>query len=513
MTSTASLLAVSRQRPRWKVSGGLVVAFALAVSACSSGGSASRATSTSSRQPSASSATSAPVTTPLDWHSCTEGECATLRVPLDAARPAGRTIGLALARASRADPERRIGSLLVNPGGPGGSGVDIVEYVAAQLPSAVTDRFDIVSWDTRGSGRSAPVHCGNDLDARFGVDSSPDDAAELSALEAAAKHVVDQCVADSGTLLRHIASVDTVRDMDAIRAALGDAQLDYLGLSYGTFLGALYAQTYPTHVRALVLDGALDPARSVQDVAIQQAQGFDASLARFFDWCHQRSSCAFHGGGNPKAAFDALVRKIDGASVAVGSRRLGPTQLDLASSALLYEGTAGFRQLASGLHALEGGDGGPLLAISDSYVGRSGGTYDAEWPAFVAIGCADGPNLDLPAMEALQREAAVAAPVYGAGNVGLGYECAYWPYPPTRTAPGPVRAPTTDPILVIGTKGDPATPFAWAGSLAAELGNARLVAVEDATHTATLNGNSCVDGIVTRYLVDLALPAPGTDCR
>ena len=168
--------------------------------------------------------------------------------------------------------------------------------------------------------------------------------------------------------------------------------------------------------------------------------------------------------------------------------------------------------LASGLHAYERGDPSRLRSLYDTYVGKTGDRYDAEWGAFIAISCADGPNLSVAAMEDLQRRAASAAPDFGSSNIGLGYECAYWPYPPARTAVGPVHATTKVPVLVVGTRGDPATPFAWAQSLTTELGSARLVAVDDSTHTASLNGNGCLDGILERYLVDLDPPVSGTAC-
>ncbi len=448
---------------------------------------------------------------PLEWEPCSEGECATLRVPLDYSKPAGRTIGLRVARSERASRDR-LGALLANPGGPGASGLDILGYLAAQLPSEITDRFDLVAWDPRGAGASAPVDCGPDLDARFAVDSSPDDPAELAALEAAAKHFVDECVRRSGDRLRHISTADTVRDLDVLRAALGEEQLTYVGYSYGTLIGARYAEAFPTRVRALVLDGAIDPTRPVEDVAIQQAQGFDASLGRFFEWCAARRSCEFHGGRDARDDYHRLVARIDANPMAAGSRTFGPTQLDVAVAALLYSGTEGFTQLAGGLYELEHGDAGALLAIFDFYVGRQGGAYDAEWPAFIAISCADGPNLTLAQTEALQRRADLAAPEFGAGNIGLGFECASWPYAPRWSAPTPVYAPTATPIMVVGTRGDPATPFAWAEALAAQLGNARLVAVDDSTHTATLNGNACLDRILARYLVDLVPPVAGAAC-
>jgi pimeloyl-ACP methyl ester carboxylesterase len=434
-------------------------------------------------------------------------------VPLDYADPAGPRIDLAVARASTADPDHRIGSLLLNPGGPGAPGLDLVQYAAGQLPESITDRFDIVSWDPRGVGRSTAVDCGSDLDARFAVDSAPDDPAELAALEQAAANLVTACVQRSGDLLRHVSTDDTVQDLDVLRQVLGDAGLNYVGFSYGTYIGAKYAERFPDRSRALVLDGAIDPALPVDDVAVEQAVAFDASLGRFFDWCRQRSSCAFHGGGDVRAAYDALAARIDADPVGEGSSLVGPTQLDLAVASVLYSGAEQFPRVASALRALERGDAGRIRSLYNLYVGKSGGEYDGTWASFVAIGCADGPNLSLAEMEALQRRAAVEAPEFGAANIGLGYECATWPYPPARTGPETIRAETPHPILVVGTRGDPATPFAWAESLTAQLGNARLLAVEDTTHTSSLNGIPCVDDVLTAYLVDLRAPVSGTACR
>jgi pimeloyl-ACP methyl ester carboxylesterase len=493
-----------------------VLGVALLVAACSSSGSAARAprrTPTTTTRAKAAPAAGGYVAPPLSWHGCDAGECATLTVPLDYTRPAGRKLQIAVARSSTADGAGRIGSLLTNPGGPGASGIDLAPYVSSQLPKAITRRFDVVSWDPRGAGRSDPVDCGSDLDARFATDTSPDTPAELAALEQSAEHLVNECVQRSGAaLLQHISTEDTVQDLDVLRAALGDDRLTFLGFSYGTYIGALYAQRFPQHTRALVLDGALDPALSVEDTAIQQAEGFDASLARFVAWCHARSSCTFHGGGDVRGAYDALEHKADASASGTGSDSFGPTQFDISVAAVLYGGQDEFPLLASALRQYERGDPGRLRSLYDSYVGKTGDHYDAEWPAFIAISCADGPNLNVTAMEALQQRAAAAAPDFGASNIGLGYECAYWPYLSARAAVGPVRAATAVPILVVGTRGDPATPFAWAQSLTAELGTARLVAVDDSTHTASLNGNRCLDGVLERYLVDLVAPSPGTSC-
>ena len=254
----------------------------LALAACSGGSSRATRATTSSTGAATNQGVAAPK---LDWKRCADGECATLAVPFDAAQPSGKQIKLALARVPAKKPDERIGSLLINPGGPGAPGTDFANPVAAQLPASITDHFDIVGWDPRGTGSSSPVDCGKKLDYLFNADTAPDDAAERAELEHASERFASECQARSGALLSHIASADTVQDMDRIRAALGDKKLTYAGFSYGTYLGALYAARYPENVRALLLDGAIDPAVPVDEVAIQQAKGFEASLDAFLEDC------------------------------------------------------------------------------------------------------------------------------------------------------------------------------------------------------------------------------------
>src|SRR4051794_22038790 len=358
--------------------GALLVVVLVALSACS-GGNDDDAASTTTR-PAASSATGA--TKPaLDWHDCDEGQCATLSVPLDDAAPQAEQIDLALARVPAKDPNRRIGSLLVNPGGPGAPGIDFVKEVADNLPGEIADRFDVVGWDPRGAGTSSPVDCGDRLDFLFDVDTAPDDAAERQALDDASKQFADACEQGSGNLLSHIASIDTVHDMERIRTALGDDKLTYLGFSYGTYLGALYAQEYPDQVRALVLDGAVDPAIPASEVSLQQAKAFEASLAAFLQDCARRDECAFHGGDDPAGALAKLRERIDREGITNDDgRRLGPSELDIALAAPLYLGASGYHTLAGALSAADDGNPDPLFDLFDSYVQRdSAGRYSPEW--------------------------------------------------------------------------------------------------------------------------------------
>lgn len=484
----------------------LLVAGVLLPAACSGGGGDSTA-------PHSSSTTRTGTGPALRWHDCGAKQCATLPVPLDPAQPAGPKIRLALARIPAPDPGARLGSIVINPGGPGAAGTDFVEAAEQLLPASITDRFDIVGWDPRGTGRSSPVRCGGRLDYLFAPDASPDDPAEEARLEAAAQRFARDCQRTSPQLLGRISSLDTARDLDRIRAALGEQKLNFLGLSYGSYLGTLYAQQFPNRIRAMVLDGAIDPAVPLKDVAVEQAQGFESAFRSFLDWCAHDKSCAFRHGGRPREAYDALRAKVERRPIRDRGRSLGPTQFDIGVTAPLYAGADAYSMIAEALHRAERGDPVPLLESFDEYVGRkAGGNYDPEWSAFLAISCLDGPDLDAAAMRALQARAAAAAPDFGAATIALSAACSFWPVPPVTTAPAPIHAPGAPPIVVVGTTGDPATPLVWAQGLARELGSARLVTVGGTTHTSSLDRNPCLDPVLVAYFVRLRPPARNLRC-
>jgi pimeloyl-ACP methyl ester carboxylesterase len=274
----------------------------------------------------------------LKWRSCSGGECAELPVPLDYAQPEGEQIEVALFRVRALDRSRRIGSLLMNPGGPGASGVEFVRQAALALPLRVRQRFDLVGFDPRGTGDTIPVNCRANLDRHFALDLSPDDAEERAVLARRMNRLALDCERHNREILPHISTVDTVRDMDRVRAALGDDKLTFVGFSYGTYMGALYADLFPERVRALVLDGAVDPELDKLDTNLQQAAGFEASLGAFLEWCSARRRCAFHNDGDSAAAYDRLSADIDARPLAVGERRLGPGEFDLGVVSALYSG-------------------------------------------------------------------------------------------------------------------------------------------------------------------------------
>jgi pimeloyl-ACP methyl ester carboxylesterase len=466
--------------------------------------------------PAAGAAVRPAATGGLRWRACGSAQCATLTVPLDEFHPDDRTVGLALVRIPARDPSHRIGSLLVNPGGPGASGVSFTRSAAESFPSEIRDRFDIVGWDTRGVGHTA-IRCNDNLDSYYSLDFAPETDAERTALVAGAQRLVDSCEASSGALLPYLSSEYTARDMDRIRAALGDAKLTYLGFSYGTYLGTLYARDFPQRVRALVLDGAIDPALSASDQQVQQAVGFEQSLDQFLKACAGDSGCSFNRDGKSPQAYDALRARVEAKPIAGrGSdrgRQLGGTEFDIAVTQALYAGSSAWPTLAQALDDADHGDPTTLFSLSDEYTGRnSDGTYDALDDAFFAIGCPDGPPMGgLAGMRQIEDRAAVAAPRLGRSIVNNSIPCAIWPVQPTAPATA-IHAPGTPPIVVIGTRHDPATPLRWAQGLARELDGGVLMTARGSRHTAFAAGNSCIDDHVVTYLVDRKPPKNNTAC-
>jgi pimeloyl-ACP methyl ester carboxylesterase len=453
----------------------------------------------------------------LRWRSCGGSfECTELRVPLDFTNPVGPQVNLAVVRLPAIDQSRRIGSLVVNPGGPGGSGVEYVLGSADTLPSELRERFDIVGFDPRGTGQSDPVNCRFDMGAYYHLDFSPDDDAERAALVSGIQAFVDACARNEGSRLPYLSTDSTIRDLDELRAALGDEKLTFLGYSYGSYLGAKYAEEYPDHVRALVLDGAVNPSLDAEQQQVEQSAGFEGVLDAFLKWCASNSSCDFHRNGKSARSLDRLLVRVDRDGLDVpGSREpraLSPIEFDLGLASALYEGRGGFHLLGSALDAADRGDGRAMAALADSYTERNrDGSYGNIEEAFLAIGCSDGPPVGtLSDVSDIEAAAARAAPRLGRSIVNNSIACALWP---VKGAPAtPVHAPTAPPILVIGTKKDPATPFAWARALAEQLESGVLIAAPGEQHTAFGLGIRCVDDAVVRYSVDAKAPHGGLDC-
>ena len=284
---------------------------------------------------------------------------------------------------------------MVNPGGPGVSAVDFLQSQADSLPAELQDRFDLVAFDPRGVGGSAAVDCVDSLDPLFDEQFSPADAAQRAALVQAYRNVADGCAARSGARLAHLSTRETAHDLDRLRAALGEDRIDYLGYSYGTYLGALYAHDFPDRVGRFVLDGPVDPTLDAAGVTLSQAQGFERALDAFLAWCAGDSSCNFRDYGSPARAYDELRARVATDPVPAADqpgRTLDQTRFDAAVLQLLYGGRSAWRALDRGLTSTEDGNSSSLLALADAFEGRgSDGRDDGALEAFWAITCRDGP--------------------------------------------------------------------------------------------------------------------------
>jgi pimeloyl-ACP methyl ester carboxylesterase len=448
-----------------------------------------------------------------------ELECARLEVPLDYAEPDGETarIGVLRVRATG----QRIGSLLVNPGGPGASGMSFAASFAPRLAqSPVGQRFDVVGFDPRGVGASTPtIDCLGDAEweaerADLDVDPSPEGVAQT---EAENQQYAQRCAERSGgpEVLANVGTRDVVRDLDILRQALGDEKLTYLGYSYGTRIGSAYAEAFPQNVRALVLDGALDPTQTTVDRTVDQNAGFQQAFDAYAADCATRPDCPL--GTDPAQAvtnFQALTRPlIDEPVPTEDGRTLSYPDAITGTIQALYLSEL-WPRLSLGLSALANGDGTALMRLADVYNDRGpDGHYGNTIEAFIVISCVDEERITDRAEQAeLLRRSNEAAPFRddGRGIVAALDPCAFWPAPPT-SEPHVPQVEGLPPTLTISVTGDPATPY-QAGVDLAEALNGSLLSVEGAQHTAALQGNACIDDIVSAYLIDLRLPSEGASC-
>ncbi|MWA01157.1 alpha/beta fold hydrolase [Actinomadura sp. LD22] len=445
--------------------------------------------------------------------------CATLTVPLDYAAPSAGTIGIALVKIPATGPGRRLGSLLFNFGGPGGDGVGTLARAAAEY-TALNARYDLIGFDPRGVGRSSPVTCVNDrtMDQITAEDDTPDTAAEETAHLARRASYAKACQAASGRLLPHVGTLSAARDVDAIRAAVGDPKLNYFGVSYGTWLGGNYAHQFPGNVGRAVLDGAVDTRLTSADLALQQAAGFQRALVGFGAACARlgAKACPLGGDGESVAAATGkILAGLDRKPLKTsGGRRLTQSLGDTGAAAGLYSKQA-WPYLAQGLvDAVKRHDGTLLLMLADLQNGRRGdGSYANLTAANTAITCADGTDrYTLADVRRLMPEFRKASPVFGPSMAWGLLQCTGWPVKGDDAA-REVSAPSAAPILVVGNTGDPATPYAWASALVKSLGGrAALLTLKGEGHGAYDSGDACVRRVVDSYLLDGLLPADGATC-
>uniref|UniRef100_A0AAU3I0E8 Alpha/beta hydrolase n=1 Tax=Streptomyces sp. NBC_01393 TaxID=2903851 RepID=A0AAU3I0E8_9ACTN len=514
-----------------RASGVLLAAAALLISACSSSGSSTTAAATTeavlTALPRATPSALAPYyEQKLNWRSCgVPGfECATMKAPLDYAKPGSGDVRLAVSRKKATGPGKRLGSLLVNPGGPGGSAVGYLQsYAGIGYPADVRARYDMVAVDPRGVARSEPVEClnGRAMDAFTQTDTTPDDGRETNRLVEAFKKFAEGCGAHSPDLLRHVSTVEAARDMDILRAVLGDEKLTYVGASYGTFLGATYAGLYPDRVGRLVLDGALDPSLNARKLNEEQTAGFETAFQSFAKDCVRQSDCPLGDAGtSPDEVgrnLKTFFQQLDKEPIPTGDpdgRKLGEALATTGVIAAMYDETA-WPQLRDALtSAMKNNDGAGLLALSDSYYERDAdGRYANLMSANAAVNCLDlppafsGPDQVEQSLPSFEK----ASPVFGEGLAWASLNCGYWPVRNTGE-PHRIEAKGAAPILVVGTTRDPATPYPWAQSLASQLSSGTLLTYVGDGHTAYGRGSTCIDSTINRYLLQGTPPEKGKRC-
>lgn len=455
----------------------------------------------------------------IDWEPCEDGnECAQIEVPLDYEDPTGETIELNLLK-NPAEGDR-VGNLVVNPGGPGAPGTDYADNADADESPAfsqvVRDRFDIIGFDPRGTGRSAPVDCLSDseLDEYIASDPDPDNPAEVREFMGWVRAIGQGCADRSGALAAHVSTHEAARDIDVLRAALGDEKLTYFGASYGTKLGATYADLFPDRSGRLVLDGAVDVSLSTRDSSLQQAEGFETALTAYVDDCVGKGGCYL---GDSRAAalqrIKSFLASVEAKPMDVGARQLRIGNAFYGIAITLYD-VEYWSYLTVGLGNALKGDGEILLLLADAYASRDAdGTYnDNSSEAIYAINCLDDPE-SIPASRVPQEYAAFeeVSPTFGrvfawglTGCSGLAVDAPDFDWD--------LDAAGADPLLVIGTTRDPATPLRWAQALAAQLDPAVLVTRDGDGHTGFNQGNACVDEVVHDYLIDGVAPEQDVDC-
>ena len=436
-----------------------------------------------------------------------------LTVPLDYADPQGDTIELRVARhRARGD---RVGSLLVNNGGPGSPASSMAIDATSWFRAPLTDRFDVVAWDPRGTGQSGgAVDCIDDAEYdRFYAsgDITPDDADEKAELVSLSEEFAQRCIDRVGRALQYIGTNNSARDMDAIRQALGEEQVSYFGFSYGSELGAAWATMYPTTVRAAVLDGAADPNADSTESTRQQWVGFEGALNTFLAACSANPQCAFHNDGDAEGAFDELFASLDESPLP------GPDGRADINLAVAVTGVARamysdqfWPALERSLADASNGDGAGLLALNDAYYQRLvDGSYSNLLESFQAISCADDPSRPSVAEADADAETLIgAAPRLFPYTTGS-YTCSF--FPESIDPRIVITGIGAGPIVVVGTTGDPSTPLDSSREMAASLEDGRLVVVEANQHTG-YRVNSCINNTIHDYLVQLEAPETETLC-
>lgn len=439
----------------------------------------------------------------LNWQPCGSALCATMKVPLDWDSPGKAALDIKVTKAPSENPTK--GPLFVNPGGPGIEGGTF----ATNLGSDKWKGYDIIAWDPRGSGGSTHVRCGTteQTDKAYFADGTPDDEAEKTALNDVWAAFARECREASGELLDHISTIENVRDLDLLRFLTGAEKLNYLGVSYGTFIGAMYAELFPERTGHLVLDSAVDITNEGE---VSQAEGFELAFGLYADWCAGEGSCSL---GNSRdeviSRINSFLHGLDAKPLKVGDRQVTQGQGTSGIVLFLYSGKEAYPGLTQLLESAMNGDGRVILKASDLQTGRAENGWETVAYAFPAIRCVDQPDAGVAATEEARKKVAEKAPVFG-GNMGSELVCERWT---ANSAPNlKLTGKGAAPILVVGATGDSATPYQQAVTMAKQLESGHLLTYDGPGHGSVTSGNACVDETVTAYFEDGTLPEDGKTC-
>lgn len=453
------------------------------------------------------------------WSDCDEGfQCATVQVPMDYENPDAAQVTLALKRLPAGDPSTRLGSLLINPGGPGVSGISLVESADESFGQPVLASYDVVGFDPRGVGESTPIECLEDgeidelrskvydFDSEDAFEEFREDMRELG----------EACEARTGALLQYVDTASAARDMDVLRAVLGDQRLNYLGYSYGTQLGATYAELFPGRVGRMVLDGAVDPTLSPSEQRYDQAAGFEAALRAYAEDCLAGEGCPLQGSVDEAVGeVQRFLELLEGSPLPTSSERELTQSLAVSGILITLYDDRFWPVLTQALDdALGAGDGSRLLFLADLLADReANGTYSSNTiVAIRAINCLDQRvPAERATMDAEAERLIEISPTFGPFLAYGDLNCDEWPVD-VADGVGPIDAEGAAPILVIGTTRDPATPYEWAESLVEQLESAQLLTYDAQGHTAYGRANDCLEDAVDRYLLMGELPEEGLVC-
>lgn len=454
----------------------------------------------------------------LKWRACYGNfQCSSLLVPINYSDLSIGAFSLALLRYQALDQDRRIGSLVVNPGGPGSSGVDYAYNAEYIVSPEILERFDIVGFDPRGVGDSAAIKCLSDAETEvsFAADPKPDDATEFALFVSDARDYFAKC-AENTKHLNDYSTLNSARDLEILRSALGDKKLNFLGKSYGTFLGTLYAGLYPDKVGRFVLDGAVDPNSSNREAMLGQAIGFDSALSAFISNCLKISSCALTG--NLENAQIQVIDLLANTAITPLNSKSGREVTEglvvVGIAAALYDSTSGWPVLRDAFKEATLGSGESFLTLADQYAGRqeNGNYLNNENDALQVIGCLD--QNELAPVSVFKKgfaEFSDRAPIFGPYLAYAGLACRYLPNL-DFVEQIEIKNLKTKPILIVGTTRDPATPYKWAQSLAKIFQGSVLITLDGDGHTGHGRGSTCVDSAVDRYLLTGVTPKSSLFC-